>query len=128
MLMDDEEEHDEEDLDEDDEDEDDDQGEEEEDHAMEQLELIEGDEDYDQEDEAEEDQEIMEIGWNIGGPGAHRLQAHNPANDIIVFNPDGAGNQRNHPWGGHNNIVHHFGGIAGHRGRAANANPSADWS
>lgn len=129
MLIGGEEDHDEDEPDEEDDDEeDDDQGEDDdEDHGMEQLELIDGEDDYDQEDEPDEDQEIMEIGWNAGGPGAHRLNAANPANDIIVFNAD-AGNQRQHPWGGHNNIVHHYGGLAGYRGRAANANPSADWS
>ncbi len=124
MLMGDEDDHDEDEPDEEDEDEED-QGEDDddEDHGMDQLELIEGEDDYDQEEEPDEDQEIMEIGWNAGG---HRLQAANPANDIIVFNAD-AGNQRHHPWGGHG-IVNHYGGLAGYRGRAAQANPSVDWT
>ena len=87
--MGDEDDHDEDEPDEEDEDEED-QGEDDddEDHGMDQLELIEGEDDYDQEEEPDEDQEIMEIGWNAGG---QRLQAANPANDIIVFNAD-AGN------------------------------------
>lgn len=53
------------------------------------MELFEGEDDYDQEDEDEEDEEIIDMGWNHRV--VNRQAAANPANDIIIFNPD-AGN------------------------------------
>ena len=91
-----------------------DHGEEEdnEEEPLEELEMIEPEDDYDQEDDNDDDaEENVDMGWGM----AHRPAAANPANDIIMFNPD-AGNERRHPW---QPIMHHYGGA---RPRAANAN------